>query len=58
MSEILQAPNELLDFQQTPAVRKRNWSDQNRNSFLGRYEKYSQKLVLQMLINCTIGIFV
>ena len=51
MSEILQAPNELLDFQQTPAVRKRNWSDQNRNSFLGRYEKYSQKLVLQMLIN-------
>ena len=27
MSEILQAPNELLDFQQTTAVRKRNRSD-------------------------------
>ena len=27
MSEFSQAPNELLDFQQTPAVRKRNRSD-------------------------------
>jgi len=27
MSEFLQAPNELLDFQRTPAVRKRKRSD-------------------------------